>query len=165
MGRSEPASVQPPASATDRLAVLKRMGAARHHHRQLAAVGSALRPSAAFTSITSATAAAPAGTHAPLITDVRAARPVAAVDGSPLPDWGGRQGLGQICVAVDTGDGRTGFGVCGGGAPGIIIIETVIRPTIRYRLCYTNILPPCAFEGLLGGRVRCAVCGARCGRS
>ena len=118
------------------------MGTSRHYHRQLAAVGSALRSSDAFTSsIASAPAAAPAAAHAALITDVRAARPVVVADGSPLPDWGGRQGLGQICVAVDTDDGLTGFGVCGGGAPGIIIIETVIHAptTIRYQLCCTHI--------------------------
>ena len=65
----------------------------------------------------------------PTVTDVRAARPAAA-DGSPLQDWGGRQGLGQICVAVDTSDGRTGFGVCGGGAPGILIVLEVLRPLL-----------------------------------
>ena len=65
--------------------------------------------------------------------------PEQAADGSPLPDWGGRQGLGQICVAVDTDDGRTGFGVCGGGAPGITIIETVIHapPTFRWYARHT----------------------------
>jgi L-rhamnonate dehydratase len=63
------------------------------------------------------------------ITAVRAARPAAA-DGTPLHDWGGRQGLGQICVAVDTDDGLTGFGVCGGGEPGIIVIEQVLRPLL-----------------------------------
>jgi hypothetical protein len=110
------------------------MGSARHR-RRLGAVGSALvRRSASFTPLRPAAAAG----AAPLITDVRAARPVAA-DGSPLPDWGGRQGLGQICVAVDTDDGRTGFGVCGGGAPGITIIETVIHapPTFRWYARHT----------------------------
>ena len=91
------------------------------HHRRLAAVGAALRPSPPLSPCGGTTTAA-AGP--PLIVDVRAARPAAA-DGSPLQDWGGRQGLGQVCVAVDTDDGRTGFGVCGGGAPGITIIETV----------------------------------------
>ena len=51
-------------------------------------------------------------------------------DGAPLQDWGGRQGLGQVCVAVETADGLTGFGVCGGGEPGILIIEQVLRPLL-----------------------------------
>ena len=60
---------------------------------------------------------------------MRAAQPLTP-DGSPLSDWGGRQGLGQICVAVDTDDGRTGFGVCGGGAPGILVIREVLGPLL-----------------------------------
>jgi L-rhamnonate dehydratase len=69
------------------------------------------------------------GATGPTIKDVRAAQPVAA-DGSPLSDWGGRQGLGQICVAVDTDDGLVGYGVCGGGAPGILIVQDVLKPLL-----------------------------------
>ena len=45
-------------------------------------------------------------------------------DTSPK-DW--RTWLGQILVIIETEDGLTGYGVGGGGAAGIHVIETVIR--------------------------------------
>jgi L-rhamnonate dehydratase len=56
------------------------------------------------------------------ITNVRAMQPIA--DDSP-PDW--RTSLGQILVAIDTDAGLTGYGVGGGGAAGIHVIQTVLR--------------------------------------
>ena len=70
-------------------------------------------------------AAAAAGSQ--IIVSVRAARPIAP-DGTPSSDWGGIQGLGQICVAVETADGSVGYGIGGGGQPGIGIIEQALRP-------------------------------------
>lgn len=55
------------------------------------------------------------------ITNVRACQP--ACD-SP-PDW--RTSMGQILVAVDTDDGLTGYGVGGGGAAAIHVVQTVLR--------------------------------------
>lgn len=56
------------------------------------------------------------------ITEVRAVQPIA--ENSP-PDW--RTTLGQILIAVDTDAGLTGYGVGGGGAAGIHVVQTVLR--------------------------------------
>ena len=63
------------------------------------------------------------------VVDVRAARPIAP-DGTPSSDWRGIQGLGQICVAVETADGSVGYGIGGGGQPGIGVIELALRPLL-----------------------------------
>jgi L-rhamnonate dehydratase len=55
------------------------------------------------------------------ITEVRAVQPNA--EGAPQ-DW--RGWLGQILVRVDTADGLTGYGVGGGGAAGIHVVQTVL---------------------------------------
>ena len=59
------------------------------------------------------------------ITDVRAAQP--DVPGTPA-DW--RGWMGQIAVAVDSDDGFTGYGIGGGGAAGIHVIEAALRPLL-----------------------------------
>jgi L-rhamnonate dehydratase len=57
-----------------------------------------------------------------IITDVRATQPIPA----DMPgDWRGT--MGQIVVAVDTDDGRTGYGIGGGGAAATHVIETELR--------------------------------------
>ena len=56
------------------------------------------------------------------ITSIRAIQPDSP--GAPQ-DW--RLWLGQILVMVTTEDGLTGYGVGGGGAAGIHVIETVLR--------------------------------------
>lgn len=53
-----------------------------------------------------------------------------ATPGSP-PDW--RTQLGQIVVAVEDSDGQVGYGVGGGGAAGVHIVETVIRDLLLER--------------------------------
>ena len=59
------------------------------------------------------------------ITTVRAAQP----DASRRPsDW--RGWMGQISVSVGTDDGLTGYGIGGGGAAGIHVIETALRPLL-----------------------------------
>ena len=62
------------------------------------------------------------------ITDVRACQPIAS--GSPN-DW--RTTIGQILVAIDTDAGLTGYGVGGGGAAGIHVIEAELRPALLGR--------------------------------
>ncbi|MCH2203571.1 MAG: mandelate racemase/muconate lactonizing enzyme family protein [Fuerstiella sp.] len=62
------------------------------------------------------------------ITDVRAIQPVA--ENSP-PDW--RTTMGQILVAVDTDGGVTGYGVGGGGAAGVHVVNTVLRDLLLGR--------------------------------
>ena len=62
------------------------------------------------------------------ITDVRACQPIAS--GSPN-DW--RTTIGQILVAIDTDAGLTGYGVGGGGAAGIHVIEAELRPALMGR--------------------------------
>lgn len=82
--------------------------------------------------VQAAQAAAAASSVSPspsTIVDVRAARPIAP-DGTPSSDWGGIQGLGQICVAVETADGSAGYGIGGGGQPGIGVIELALRPLL-----------------------------------
>jgi len=56
------------------------------------------------------------------IVNVRAAQPESPT--SPK-DW--RTWLGQILVRVDTEDGLSGYGVGGGGAAGIHVVQTVLR--------------------------------------
>ncbi len=56
------------------------------------------------------------------IADIRATQP--PTPGSP-PDW--RTQLGQIVVEVTLDNGLRGFGVGGGGAAGIHVVETVLR--------------------------------------
>ena len=56
------------------------------------------------------------------ITSVKAIQPRAA---QAPADW--RGWLGQIVVAVDTEDGLTGYGMGGGGAAGIHVVETALR--------------------------------------
>ena len=59
------------------------------------------------------------------ITDVRATQPSAP--GMPT-DW--RGWMGQIAVAVSSDDGLTGYGIGGGGAAGIHVIEAALRPLL-----------------------------------
>jgi L-alanine-DL-glutamate epimerase-like enolase superfamily enzyme len=59
------------------------------------------------------------------ITDVRARQPEASH--SP---GGWRASMGQISVAVDTDSGLTGYGIGGGGAAGIHVIEQELRPLL-----------------------------------
>ncbi len=59
------------------------------------------------------------------ITGIRAIQPRAPAD---PPDW--RTTLGQILVVVDTDTGVRGLGVGGGGAAGIHVIESVLRPLL-----------------------------------
>jgi L-rhamnonate dehydratase len=59
------------------------------------------------------------------ITDVRACQPISAE--SP-DDW--RTTIGQILVAIDTDAGVTGYGVGGGGAAGIHVIEAELRSAL-----------------------------------
>ena len=59
------------------------------------------------------------------ITDVRAMHP--DVPGTPA---GWRGWMGQIAVAVGSDDGLTGYGIGGGGAAGIHVIETALRPLL-----------------------------------
>ena len=56
------------------------------------------------------------------ITEVRAAQPHAS---TAPDDW--RGWLGQILVAVEADDGHVGYGVGGGGAAGIHVIQTALR--------------------------------------
>ncbi len=56
------------------------------------------------------------------ITNLRASQPIAA---SSPPDW--RTSMGQILVAVDTDAGCVGYGVGGGGAAGVHVVQTVLR--------------------------------------
>lgn len=62
------------------------------------------------------------------ITNVRACQPIAA--DSP-PDW--RTSLGQILVTIETDAGLTGYGVGGGGAAGIHVIDRVLRDLLLDR--------------------------------
>ena len=62
------------------------------------------------------------------VTDVRACQPIA--EQSP-DDW--RTTIGQILVAIDTDTGLTGYGVGGGGAAGIHVIEAELRPALLGR--------------------------------
>lgn len=59
------------------------------------------------------------------ILDVWACQPIAA--NSP-PDW--RTALGQILVRVRTAQGATGYGVGGGGAAGVHVVNTVLRASL-----------------------------------
>lgn len=56
------------------------------------------------------------------ITEIRATQP--PMPGSPA-DW--RTTLGQILVVVQTDAGLTGYGVGGGGAAGVHVVQTVLR--------------------------------------
>lgn len=60
-----------------------------------------------------------------IITRLRAVQPDA--DRAPR---GWRRNLGQILVRVDTADGLCGYGVGGGGAAGIYVVETVLREVL-----------------------------------
>lgn len=102
---------------------------AGQRERRLAAVQQHLTPSVAATR-TGAGHGSSSGSSAvaTTIVDVRAAP--ASADGRPASDWGGIQGLGQICVAVETADGRIGFGVGGGGQPGLDVIALALRPLL-----------------------------------
>ncbi|QDU39060.1 L-rhamnonate dehydratase [Maioricimonas rarisocia] len=60
------------------------------------------------------------------ITRVHAFQPIA--DDSPA-DW--RTSLGQIAVRIETSDGLIGYGVGGGGAAGIHIIESILAPLLQ----------------------------------
>jgi L-alanine-DL-glutamate epimerase-like enolase superfamily enzyme len=62
------------------------------------------------------------------VTRIEAFQPVAA--NSP-PDW--RTSLGQIAVRIETDEGLTGFGVGGGGAAGIHVIDSVLKPRLMGR--------------------------------
>jgi L-rhamnonate dehydratase len=55
------------------------------------------------------------------ITKIRAVQPIA--ENSP-PDW--RTSIGQILVIIETNTGLTGYGVGGGGAAGIHVIDSVL---------------------------------------
>ena len=59
------------------------------------------------------------------ITDVRATQP--DVPGMPA---GWRSWMGQIAVAVGSDDGLTGYGIGGGGAAGVHVIEAALRPLL-----------------------------------
>ncbi len=59
------------------------------------------------------------------ITNVRAVQP--PTPGSP-EDW--RTWLGQILVRVDTDAGVVGYGVGGGGAAGVHVVQTVLREVL-----------------------------------
>ena len=59
------------------------------------------------------------------ITEVRATQPTAP--GTPA-DW--RGWVGQICVAVETDAGCTGYGIGGGGVAGIHVVEQALRPLL-----------------------------------
>ncbi|HEU5318158.1 MAG TPA: hypothetical protein VFX49_18745, partial [Chloroflexota bacterium] len=59
----------------------------------------------------------------PTITHLYAVHP----PGGP-GDW--RTSLGQILVAVETGDGVRGIGVGGGGPAGIYVVHTILRPLL-----------------------------------
>jgi L-rhamnonate dehydratase len=59
------------------------------------------------------------------ITRIRAFQPRTPQD---PPDW--RTWLGQIVVVVDTDSGVRGYGVGGGGAAGIHVIESVLAPLV-----------------------------------
>lgn len=57
-----------------------------------------------------------------IITDVRTAQPTPA----DMPgDWRGT--MGQVVVAVDTDDGRTGYGIGGGGAAAMHVIDSDLK--------------------------------------
>ena len=56
-----------------------------------------------------------------IITHVRAVQPEA--DRAPA---GWRGAIGQILVRIDTDDGLSGYGVGGGGAAGIHVVQTVL---------------------------------------
>ncbi len=62
------------------------------------------------------------------VTAVHALQPRTAQD---PPDW--RTSLGQILAVVDTDAGVRGFGVGGGGAAGIHVIESELRPLVLGR--------------------------------
>ena len=60
-----------------------------------------------------------------IITQLRATQP----DADRAPQ-GWRRSLGQILVRVDTDDGLSGYGVGGGGAAGIHVVETALREVL-----------------------------------
>ncbi len=60
-----------------------------------------------------------------VITHVRAVQPEA---GRAPKGW--RGSLGQILVRIDTDDGLSGYGVGGGGAAGIHVVQTVLREVL-----------------------------------
>ena len=60
-----------------------------------------------------------------IITHVRAVQPEA--DRAPA---GWRGDIGQILVRIDTDDGLSGYGVGGGGAAGIHVVQTVLREVL-----------------------------------
>ena len=60
-----------------------------------------------------------------IITHVRAVQPDA--DRAPA---GWRGDIGQILVRIDTDDGLSGYGVGGGGAAGIHVVQTVLREVL-----------------------------------
>tara|TARA_B100000029_G_scaffold56259_1_gene50944 strand:- start:16 stop:1092 length:1077 start_codon:yes stop_codon:yes gene_type:complete len=60
-----------------------------------------------------------------IITNVRTCQPIA--EGSP-PDW--RTTIGQILIAIDTDTGLTGYGVGGGGAAGMHVIDAEVKPAL-----------------------------------
>ncbi|REJ87372.1 MAG: mandelate racemase/muconate lactonizing enzyme family protein [Planctomycetota bacterium] len=60
-----------------------------------------------------------------VITNVRTWQPV---DANSPPDW--RTSLGQIAVAVETAEGVVGYGVGGGGAAGMHVIDAVLGPML-----------------------------------
>ena len=62
------------------------------------------------------------------VCNVRACQP--PTPGSPA-DW--RTSMGQILVAVDTDAGLTGYGVGGGGAAGVHVVETVLHDLLLGR--------------------------------
>ena len=59
------------------------------------------------------------------ITSIRACQPIA--QNSP-PDW--RTSMGQILIVIETDEGLTGYGVGGGGAAGIHVINAVLKPLL-----------------------------------
>ena len=64
------------------------------------------------------------------IIQVRAVQPDA--DRAPA---GWRGTIGQILVRIDTDDGLSGYGVGGGGAAGIHVVQTVLREVFDWREC------------------------------
>lgn len=59
------------------------------------------------------------------ITEVRAVQPISP---SSPPDW--RTTFGQILIAIDTDVGITGYGVGGGGQPGVFTVATILRDVL-----------------------------------
>ncbi|MFG0333647.1 MAG: mandelate racemase/muconate lactonizing enzyme family protein [Maioricimonas sp. JB049] len=59
------------------------------------------------------------------ITRIEAFQPVS---GNSPPDW--RTSLGQIAVRIETSGGLTGYGIGGGGAAGIHIIQSILAPLL-----------------------------------